>query len=136
MSERETDRDTVTIDESVHEMYKRLTDGTDPVAAPFRTMKDVFMFAACLGYQKGKPQRLKGKKQIIFRWAQFSPQTDIPILKAIAIASKEDVNVLQTQNEILTIAEEYANAGIHELCSRVLGEHGQALWNLVNLVEQ
>ncbi len=89
MSEKETDRDTVMIDESVHEIYKQLTEGTDPIAAPFRTMKDAFMFAACLGYQKGQPRPLKGKKQIIFRWAQFSPQTEYPDNQSDGNCSKQ-----------------------------------------------
>jgi dnd system-associated protein 4 len=135
MSETETDRDTVMIDESVHEIYKRMTDGTDPITAPFRTMKDVFMFAACLGYQKGGPRPLKGKKLTIFRWAQFSPQTDVPILKAISIAQSGDVEVLRSQEAILTIAEQYANAGIHELRARVLKEQGQPLWNVVSNIQ-
>ena len=42
-------RDTVTIDESVHYIYKELTDGTDPVTVTFKTMKDVFMWPASLG---------------------------------------------------------------------------------------
>jgi hypothetical protein len=44
------------------------------------------------------------------------------------------VNVLLGQDEILTIAEEYANAGIHELRASVLEEYGQPLWNLVRLL--
>lgn len=134
MNENETGRDTIVIDESVHEIYKRLTEGADPVTAPFRTMKDVFMFAASLGFQKGNPRPLKGKRVTIFRWAQFSPQTDIPLLKAMAIAKSGDVNVLQNQDDILSIVEGYANAGIHELRARMLDEYGQPLWNLVQLV--
>lgn len=133
MTEAATGRDTIVIDESVHEIYKQLTEGSDPVTAPFRTMKDVFMFAASLGYRRGERRALTGKRVTIFRWAQFSPQTDIPVLKAFAIASKGDVNVLQSQDEIMAIAEEYANAGIHDLRARVLDEHGQPLWNLVSL---
>jgi dnd system-associated protein 4 len=134
MNENEAGRDTVVIDESVHEIYKRLTEGSDPVTASFRTMKDVFMFAASLGFQKGEPRPLKGKRVTIFRWAQFSPQTDIPLLKAMAIAKSGDVNILQSQDYILSIVEGYANAGIHELRSRVLDEYGQPLWNLIVLL--
>jgi dnd system-associated protein 4 len=97
-------------------------------------MKDVFMFAASLGFQKSQPRPLKGKRVTIFRWAQFSPQTDIPLLKAMAIAKSGDVNTLQSQDDILSIVEGYANAGIHELRARVLDEYGQSLWNLVQLM--
>lgn len=123
-------RDTVTIDESVHYIYKELTDGTDPVTVPFKTMKDVFMWAASLGYKRGERRPIAGKKLTIFRWAQFSSQTDIPVVKAISLADGDDINVLLSQEEILTVVEEYANAGIHDLRSRLFDEHGQPLWNL------
>lgn len=133
MDEAGSGRDTVVIEETAHEIYRRLTEGNDPEHSPFRTMKDVFMFAASLGYRNGKRQPLKGKRVTIFRWAQFSPQTDIPLLKAIAITHDGDVSVVQRQDEILTIIEEYANAGIRELRSHMLDEHRQPLWNLVGL---
>lgn len=134
MTDTATSRDTVVIDEAVHEIYKQLTEGNDPVNVPFRTMKDVFMWAACLGYRRGERRPLTGKRVTIFRWAQFSPQIDIPILKALAIADTGDINVLLNQDEILTIAEEYANAGIHELRASVLDQYGQPLWNLVAML--
>lgn len=136
MTEANITRDTVAIDESVHDIYKQLTEGNDMAAAPFRTMKDVFLWAAGLGYREGKRKPLKGKRTTIFRWAQFTPQTDIPLLKALAIADGGDVDVLLSQDEILTIAEEYANAGIRELRMSLLDERGQPLWNLVNLLAQ
>jgi dnd system-associated protein 4 len=134
MNEAEPTRDTVVIDEAVHDLYKRLTEGTDAVSAPFRTMKDVFMFAASIGYQRGERRPLAGRRLIVFRWAQFSAQTDIPVLKAIAIADTGDVDVLRNQDLVLSIVEDYANAGIHELRRRLLDQHGLALWNLVDAI--
>lgn len=125
-------RDTVTIDESVHYIYKELTDGTDPVTVPFKTMKDVFLWAASLGYKRGERRPIAGKKLTIFRWAQFSSQTDISVVKAISLADGNDINVLLSQDDMLNVIEEYANAGIHDLRSRLLDEHGQPLWNLIN----
>jgi dnd system-associated protein 4 len=124
-------RDSVAIDEGGYEIYKQLTEGTDPERAPFRTMKDVFMWAACEGYRLG-PRPLTGKRVSVFKWAQFSPQVDVPLLKAIAIASTRGITVLASQDEVLRIAEEYANSGIHELSTRLLQADGQPLWDLVN----
>jgi dnd system-associated protein 4 len=129
-----TIRETVAIEETVHEIYKQLTEGNDVESVPFRTMKDLFMWAVCLGYQQNKRRPLTGKRQTIFRWAQFTPQIDIPLLKAIAIADKGDLSVLLSQDEILNIAEEYANAGIYDLRDAVLDEFGQPLWNLVSII--
>jgi dnd system-associated protein 4 len=126
-------RDTVGIDESVHGIYKELTEGKDPLSSPFLTMKDVFMWAACLGYRRGERRSLAGNRVTIFRWAQFTPRRDIPWLRGLAIAETGDVEVLQRQAEILMIAEEYANSGIHELHSSVLDEYGRPLWNLLDI---
>lgn len=127
-------RDTVNIDDSVHDIYKRLTEGNDPVDVPFQTMKDVFMWAASLGYQRGERKPIRGKRTTIFRWAQFSSQTDIPLIKAMAIADSGDVDVLMRQEDVLTAVEEYANAGIISMESRLLNANGQNLWNLVGLL--
>lgn len=127
-------RDTVTIDESVHYIYKELTDGTDPVTVPFKTMKDVFMWAASLGYKRGERRPIAGKKLTIFRWAQFSSQVDIPVIKAFSLADSDDINVLLSQDEMLNVVEEYANAGIHDLRARLYDEYGQPLQNLVKII--
>lgn len=134
MSDTSIVRDTVGIDEAVHDIYKQLTEGNDHINTPFRTMKDVFMWAAFLGYKKGERRPLTGKKITIFRWAQFTDQVDVPLLKALALSDTKDVNVLQRQDEILTIAEEYANEGIHELRIRLFEDHSQPLWNLVKIL--
>lgn len=133
MSESREVRDLVYIDNSVHEAYKRLTDGNDPESVPFRQMKDVFMWAMALGYISGSRQPLNKKKTGVFRWAQFSPQLDIPFIKAVALVTNEDVNVLLNREELLTIAEEYANAGIHQLTARLSEGSGQPLWKLVEV---
>jgi len=130
------DRDTVAIDEAAHEIYKQLTEGNNVLTVPFRTMKDVFMWAVCLGVQQDKKKPLTSKKITVFRWAQFDSQTDIPLLKAIAIGDSGDVSILLKKSDILNTAEEYANAGIYDLRDSLLGEYGQPLWNLVSLFNQ
>jgi len=127
-------RDTVAIDEATHEIYKQLTEGSNLLESPFKTMKDVFMWAVCLGVKLGMRRPLTAKKVTIFRWAQFDSQIDIPLLKAIAITDSSDVSILLRRNDVLTAAEEYANAGIYELRASLLEEYGQPLWNLVSIL--
>lgn len=155
MSEASTFVDRFNIDETVHVLYRKLAkerdlsnvqveeeSGTlkkpmkdiDPINFPFSTMKDVFIWSACLGFRSGRRKPITGKRKMIFRWAQLSPQTDIPLLKAIAIADSGDVQVLLNQNEIVNIAEEYANAGIYELRDSVLEGRDLPLWNLIELL--
>lgn len=124
----------ISIDASLHDLYKELSEGNDPEKAPFRTMKDIFMLAACLGYQRGEKKPVSGTKRQIFHWTQFSEQVDVPILKAIAIATTGDVQVLADQERIVQIAEDYANSGIQELRSQVADQLGQPLWALVSTV--
>lgn len=123
-------RDTVNIDESVHYIYRELTDGTDPVTVPFKTMKDVFLWAAAFGYKRGERRPIAGKKLTIFRWAQFSSQSDIPVVKAISLTNGNDITVLLSQDEMINIAEEYANAGIHVLYADLQSMGSHPLWNL------
>jgi len=129
-------RETVAIDEAAHEIYKQLTESNNMLEAPFKTMKDVFMWAVCLGVKLGIRRPLTAKKVTIFRWAQFDSQIDIPLLKAIAITDSGDVSILLRRNDVLTTAEEYANAGIYEFRASLLEEYRQPLWNLVNLIRQ
>lgn len=110
-----TGRDTISIESSVHEIYKHLTESSGADGPAFQMMKDVFMWAVVLGYQSGERRPLEGKKVTIFRWAQLSQQVDIPLLKALAIAETNDVEILMDQDAILSIAEEYANRGIQKL---------------------
>lgn len=92
------------------------------------------MWAASLGYKRGERRPIAGKKLTIFRWAQFSSQTDIPVVKAISLADGDDINVLLSQDVMLNVVEEYANAGIHDLRARLFDEYGQPLYNLLSLL--
>ena len=120
-------RDRIQIDSSVHETYRELTEGRD---TPFKTMKDVFMLAACLGYQQKSRTTLKSK-QDIFHWSAFSEQEDIPILCSLGIAEAQDVDILVDQDRLLTIAEEYANTGISQI-KQLVDQPGEALNNLAS----
>lgn len=133
-------RDGVNIDESTHAIYKRLTGAdADPSekpsadSAPFKTMKDVFMWSASLGARSGKRRALT-KKVKLFDWGVLSQDVDRPCITAIALADTKDIETLLDQDAVLTIAEEYANEGIHELNSRLLENGRQALTNLVSFL--
>lgn len=128
--------DRVSIEEKVHEIYKTLIEKSNqrPESSPFFLMKDVFMWAAALGVQKGKRRPLTGNKTQIFRWDQFAQDIDVTALKIIALAETGEVEILLKEDEILRIAEEYANEGIRELKAELIDQPGEPLWNLVNIV--
>ncbi len=136
MAQTEISRnDRVYIDESASEIYRQLKSGanTQPEEAPFETFKDIFMLAVCQGFQNGRRIRTtKAGSEI--RLSVFT-EDDLAILKAIAIAETGDVQILSSQSDILVIAEEYANSGIHDLKADLLDKRGHAIWNLVDLLE-
>ena len=133
MSESELSRtDRVNIDDSVMQIYDELTEDPSMEQSPFKTNKDVFMFAACLGYANGSRRQLPAGKKHTIRREVFT-ENDFTVLKAVAIATTSGVDVLLQLGDILTIAEEYAHAGIYDLRSHVLDQGGRPLWNLVDL---
>ena len=128
-------RDRIHIDESHHDLYKELTTEREGTFQPFKTMKDLFLFATFVGYRRGKRIRLE-KRRDIFAWARFSAQEDVPVLRALAVAVTDDVAVLANQDELLTIAEEYANGGISEIREQVAEMPGNRIANLVGLLQK
>ncbi|MYB66989.1 MAG: hypothetical protein F4X75_00630 [Gemmatimonadetes bacterium] len=128
--EEVTRRDSIHIDPVHHELYSQLTTGSD---APFKTMKDMFMLATSAGFTRRRRLPLSSQREI-FRWPVFSPQEDIPILRAIAIAETGSTTVLTDQNQLLTIAEEYANAGIDQIRRQIADQPGMPLESLVNFL--
>jgi len=128
--------DRISIEASMHQFYKSLTERSNrnPEASPFLLMKDVFMWAVALGVQANSRRPLSGSRTQIFHWSNLAQDIDVPALKAIAVAETGDVEVLQNEGQILRIAEEYANAGIHILKREVVDKPGHALWNLADLV--
>ncbi len=128
--------DRVSIEPGVHQLYRDLTERSkeNPEAAPFLWMKDVFVWAVALGVKAGERRPLNGSRQI-FRWDQLSQDLDVPVLRAIAIADTGGVEVLTQENQVLRIAEEYANSGIREIKEEMVDRAGQPLWNLVNVLK-
>lgn len=128
-----TRSDRVVIDESVIGVYKELTDGTRIEQAPFKTMKDVFMLAVTLGYRKGTRRAAPSSSKYTIRKDVFS-ESDLYLLKAIAIAETGGVDVLLREGDVLALAEEFAQAGIQDVKAQVLEQGGQPLWNMISFI--
>ena len=131
-------RDRIRIDKIHHPTYIALTKPRENEnhqdLSPFESMKNVFMLATFIGYNEEKRVPLEKDKELIFAWARFSPEEDVPLLRALALAETEDVEVLTDQDRILTIAEEYANGGITEIQKQVEDMPGDRITNLVDLL--
>ena len=91
-------RDRIRIDKIHHPTYIALTkpmeNESDQDLSPFESMKNIFMLAIFIGYNEEKRIPLGKDKEIIFAWARFSPEEDVPLLRALALAETEDVAVL------------------------------------------
>jgi dnd system-associated protein 4 len=131
-------RDRIRIDKIHHPTYIALTKPREnenrPDLSPFESMKNVFMLAIFIGYNEEKRIPLGTDKEMIFAWARFSPEEDVPLLRALALSETENVEVLTDQDRILTIAEEYANGGIIEIRKQVEDMPGDRITNLVDLL--
>lgn len=123
------DRQKVNIELNYHEYYLRFAkQGADEQV--FGTMKDMFLAGAFMGWKKHQRRPLKSRRTI-FGWEQFDRE-DIALVQSLALAMTDSPGVLIDRDEVLTIVEEYANAGIGELLS-VLHQPGGALQALVEL---
>ena len=128
----------INIDSKDHELYKFLSEKSreDPEGSPFLLMKNVFMWAVSIGVKKQIRRPLSSKKEQIFSTDIFSENIEMSILKAIAVSETGNVEVLTNEDEIIRIAEEYANEGIHHLRHELMEKPGERLWNLVNLIRE
>lgn len=110
-------RETVYIDEDTHDIYKKLT--LDNELKLFPTMKDLFLVSAALGFFYGNKKPLTKRKDI-FKKHIFNELIDIPFLFAIVFSETKDKSVFGDETvDIVSIVEEYANAGIREIANIV-----------------
>ena len=123
----------VRIDKVHHDTYVALTKSQeDGGRAPFESMKNLFMLAAFIGYQMKKRVPLEG--YIDFNWQALKDDQYSPLLRALALSETGDIKVLKDNSAILTITEEYANAGIEIIQQQVENMSGDKVMNLVDLL--
>ncbi|MBK4743766.1 MULTISPECIES: DNA phosphorothioation-associated protein 4 [Bacillus cereus group] len=116
------------------DIYKSLTEGDYKV---FKTMKDVFLFAASIGYQENKREVLN-KVDGEIPWSVFRGDTDTAFIDSIAIAETKDIRILlsdeETYDKKFKILEEYANYGMNILRRKIIESPGDPIDNLVSLI--
>lgn len=92
----------------------------------FSRMVDLFMFAMIHGYNNNLRMPLDGKKVRLFDWSNLKEEVDEAIIKSIALLDskkqgKDEAIILLSKNEMIQIAEEYANGGLHDFIKAVGG---------------
>lgn len=115
------------------DMLKKLRD--DPEQKIFKTFKDAIVFAACLGFEKERRVSFEKATQDPIRLHVFNGPYDIDVINMIAVAEKEDPNVLSEKNEEdkIKIFEEYACGGL-EIIDEMVYKEGDWQLNLLNLI--
>lgn len=106
----------IRVSKESHKIYKNLTDKK----SLFDTMKDMFFWCVLLAYKDGKKRTTLGPSTGIFEWGAFSEDIQKPILKMIAVETKDDFSILNSGDqkileEFRVIIEEMAEAGLCEL---------------------
>ena len=95
------------------EMFKDFLTEITQEQAVFRTYKDAMVFAACLGYSRGKRIPFEKTSEPI-NLQVFSGKFDEMVINTIAIAELDDPYVMarNREEEKIRIFEEYACGGL------------------------
>jgi dnd system-associated protein 4 len=109
-AEERPNRDRFYVQADKHALFQAW--GKDDATSAFPSLTDGFIFAAAVGWANRRRVPLRGGRQHVGFWRQFSPQEHIPLIQALAIAETADAAVLSDYDRMLTILEEYANGGI------------------------
>ncbi len=93
-------------------IYETLCRGNESV---FSQMTSLFTLCAAIGHLIQDHRTLK-KKTGKFRWVNLNQETEMSVLSAIAWDhGKRDLQILSDYKQILDIASEYAEGGMHYL---------------------
>ena len=100
----------------MHDLSSKASEAEREV--PFKSLKEVLMAAAMLGYQLGEKADLNEKKEIIFT-RYLDSQLDLPLVCCLAIADQQDVEVINDKKKVLSIFESYIKGGFDYLYERI-----------------
>ncbi len=111
----------VSKDKAIEDLYAKLKEESDETPSkPFRTMKDIFLAAAVMGYINNEFKELSSAKDL-FMWSTLiNDNHALPVLQSIALVKTNDPSILLNDDEVAKIAEGYANGGIHILAKKIL----------------
>lgn len=112
-------------------LEKLVSDG------PFISKQKALMFAATIGYQRGKRLPLSSSEEPI-RWEIFERNGDDTFIFALGMAETGDIKILSDREEsresLFTIFEEYAHAGLKHLEDTILIAPGSQLDSFLGIL--
>ena len=66
----------------------------------------------------------------------FYKDEEVPFLRALALSSEMNLDVISDQNLLLTIVEEYANSGIDDINKEILEKSGDMVTETLQFFQQ
>lgn len=84
--------------------------------------KHIFILSMILGFYNNKRSELGSKPWNIIRTSYLNPEEE-SLIKAIAIATENNLSVLIDKKKVYSIAQEYATGGIIYLKEKVFGKY-------------
>lgn len=81
-----------------------------------------YMMALTLGWVNGERIKLDSREGYVR--TSYLKDTDKALIKAIAVAEEEDLNILTEKEKVYSIADEYAASGVILLKDEVFGKSG------------
>lgn len=109
--------DRVNIRESDRKEYERLKERDSPFSG--KENKDLFIMAMITGFHEGS--RIELDKKYGFVRTEYFSEREKAIIKTIAIYEEGNLEVLNNEEKVYSIAEEYAAGGIKILKNKVFG---------------
>lgn len=102
------------------DIYRELRIDKPVSPRVFKENKDLFVLCSTIGYKFEHKNQLKNSEMLF--WSGTLEDYQETVLKAIAIkSSKEDtLSILDDQEKIYRIAEQYADAGMEILVEQIL----------------
>jgi dnd system-associated protein 4 len=98
--------------EKMHELVSKAAEGERDV--PFKSLKEVLMASAMLGYKLGEKEDVKERKEIIFT-RYLDSQFELPLICCLAIADDNNVDVITDKKKVISIFEKYIKGGFDHL---------------------
>jgi len=110
--------------------YKKLTEKESPLAG--KELKHIFLFALAIGYYENLRKELPKQKDDLIR-IEYLSEEEKCIIKAIAINSCGEINIIMDKKSIYSIAEEFAAGGIEVLKNMISSnEYGSFIKSIGN----
>jgi hypothetical protein len=100
--------------------------------------KDFFMLAVLFGYLNNKRKKMESseKTESGFTRERYLAAEDNGILKAIAISTTKQIEIINDIVSIYSIAEEYANGGISYLKDFIFEDQASFLKNFASEIKK